>query len=393
MRLALASLIAACAALAAGCGGSGTHHSSATTGSTPQLRVVEVGQSSQFNAPAIYSRDAPGVVTVISVFRGGAAAPLFGGGTAAQGSGFVINTGGEVVTNAHVVTNGNASNLHRASSVYVKFTDGNEVPASIVGADPNADVALLRISPSGLNLKPLSLGSSSHLTVGAPVAALGTPVGEQGTMTVGIISATHRSIQSLNQSSTQGSFAITGAIQTDAAINHGNSGGPLVDANGSVIGINSQIAPSDSSGASSGIGFAVPVDAVKHSVDQLRAHGSVAYAYIGVSSLPLFLQLAKRLGLPVNQGSLIDAVTAGGPAEKAGLRGGSGKIRFDAQQYPTGGDVITKVNGHPLSQSFDLADAIVGLSPGQTVRLEVWRGGSRRNVKVTLGTRPNSGGG
>jgi S1-C subfamily serine protease len=278
--------------------------------------------------------------------------------------------------------------------VYVKFPDGNEVAAKIVGADPNADVALLRINPAGLTLKPLALGSSSHLIVGSPVAALGTPVGEQGTMTVGTISATNRSIQSLNQSSSQGSFAITGAIQTDAAINHGNSGGPLVDAAGSVIGINSQIAPpSDSSGASTGIGFAVPVDAVKHSVDQLRAHGSVAYAYIGVSSLPLFPQLARRLGLPVKEGALIDAVTPGGPAAKAGLHGGSGKIRFDAQQYPTGGDVITKLNGHQLTQSVDLADAVVGLSPGQTVTLEVWRGGSRRDVKVTLGTRPNSGGG
>src|SRR5207244_3689908 len=155
------------------------------------------------------------------------------------------------------------------------------------------------IGPAGLTLKPLALGSSSHLVVGAPVAALGTPAGEQGTMTVGIISATNRSIQSLNQSSTRGSFAITGAIQTDAAINHGNSGGPLVDAAGAVIGINSQIAPSDTSGTPSGVGFAVPVDAVKHSVDQLRAHGSVAYAYIGVSSVPVFPQLAKRLGLPV----------------------------------------------------------------------------------------------
>ncbi len=404
MRRALGPTIAALAAAAvlAGCGGSSGSSSSssgsagsassATASPTAPVPVVQVDQTTRFNPSAIYARDAPGVVTIISVFSGGGASSTGGAGGAAQGSGFVISGSGEIVTNAHVVTNGTGASLQRASDVYVKFPDGNEVPAKIVGADPNADVALLRIDPSGLTLRPLTLGSSSNLIVGAPVAAMGTPFGEQGTLTVGVISALNRAIQSLNGSSSQGSFAILGAIQTDAAINHGNSGGPLVDASGAVIGINSQIAP-DSTGGGSGVGFAVPVDAVKRSVAQLRARGAVAYGYIGASSVPLFPQLAKRLGFTVRQGSLLETVAPGGPGDKAGLHGGNNTIMFDFQQYHVGGDVVTKVNGRTLDQNYDLADAITAASPGETLTLEVWNGNTPRTVKVTLGTRPNSGGG
>ena len=388
----------AATALLAGCGGSSgpsssssSSASSTTTSATAPIPIVQVNQTTQFNPSAIYARDAPGVVTIISVFSGGGAS-TGGSGAAAQGSGFVISNSGEIVTNAHVVTNGTGASLQRASSVYVKFPDGNEVPATIVGADPNADVALLRIAPSGLRLRPLTLGSSSNLIVGAPVAAMGTPFGEQGTLTVGVISALNRAIQSLNGSSSQGSFAILGAIQTDAAINHGNSGGPLVEASGAVIGINSQIAP-DSTGGGSGVGFAVPVDAVKRSVAELRTHGSVAYGYIGASSVPLFPQLAERLGLKVKQGSLLETVAPGGPGDKAGLHGGNNTITFDFQQYHVGGDVVTKVNGRTLDQNYDLADAITAASPGETLTLEVWSGNTPRTVKVTLATRPNSGGG
>jgi S1-C subfamily serine protease len=393
-KLAVSALAAA--GLLTACGGSGHSNSGAassttTTGTAP-IPVVQVNQATQFNPTEIYARDAPGVVTVISVFGGGSSASTASGGSAAQGSGFVISGSGELVTNAHVVTNGTGSSLQGAGAVYVKFPDGNEVPAKIVGADPNADVALLRIDPAGLSLRPLALGSSSQLTVGAPVVAMGTPFGEQGSLSVGVISATNRAIQSLNGSGTQGSFAILGAIQTDAAINHGNSGGPLVDARGAVIGINSQIAP-DSTGGGSGVGFAVPVDAVKRSIAQLRAHGSVSYGYIGASSVPLFPQLAEHLGLKIKQGSLLEAVAPGGPGAKAGLQGGNRTITFDVQPYHVGGDVITKVNGRTLDQNYDLADAVTGLSPGHTITLEVWRSNTPRTVKLTLGTRPNSGSG
>jgi S1-C subfamily serine protease len=373
----VAAVLAAATALA-GCGGSSGHASSGSTGGP--IRNLE-----GFNATTVYSRDAPGVVTVISVFPGPGSL-----GSALQGSGFVISKGGEIVTNAHVVSTLVRGALHRANNVYVQFADGNEVPARVVGTDPNADVALLQINPAGLPLRPLTLGSSASLAVGSPVAALGSPFGEAGSMSVGVISATNRSIQSLNGTTALNTFSIPGAIQTDAAINHGNSGGPLVDAGGAVIGISSQIA--SSSGGGEGVGFAVPVDTVKRSVAQLRAHGAVAYAYVGVSSVDLFPQLARRLRLGVTHGAYIQSVTPGGPAAQAGLSGGTTKFEFDAAQYMIGGDVITKVNGRNLTLGHDLTDAIALLNPGQVVTLEVWRDGGGRQVKLTLGTRPGSGG-
>lgn len=394
--------LTALATLATGCGGGGgsphaatTTSSSSSSSASAPIRIVQTAQSSQFNPPAIFQRDSPGVVEVISTFPGGGGGvPGAGsGGTAAQGSGFVISKGGEIVTNAHVVTDtGGGSSSRRASAVYVRFADDNEVPAKIVGADPNADVALLRVDSPGLNLRPLALGTSSNLVVGAPVATLGTPLGEQNSLSVGVISATNRSIPSLNGSASggQGTFATLGAIQTDAAINHGNSGGPLVDASGAVIGINSQIAP-DSSGGATGIGFAVPVDAVKRSLAQLQAHGTVKYAYMGISSEDLFPQLAKRLGLPVTHGSLVGVVTPGSPAAHAGLRGGSKRILFDAQPYTVGGDVVSRFDGRELTNDYNLVTAVTDASPGQTVTLEVWRGSSKREVRVTLGTRPSGG--
>jgi S1-C subfamily serine protease len=362
----------AAAALLAGCGGS----SPAASVSGRNLDGL--------NATTVYDRDAPGVVTVISVFPGVA------GGETLQGSGFVITGHGEIVTNAHVVSTPAGGVLHRASAVYVQFADGNEVPARIVGTDPNSDVALLKINPAGLPLRPLTLGSSASLAVGAPVAALGSPFGEAGSMSVGVISATNRAIQSLNGTNAQNTFSIPGAIQTDAAINHGNSGGPLVNAGGAVIGIDTQIATS--TGGGEGVGFAVPVDTVKRSVAELQARGAVAYAYIGVSSVDLFPQLGRRLHLGVTHGAYLQSVAPGGPAARAGLRGGTTKFEFDAAQYMIGGDVITKVNGRPLTLGHDLTDAIALLNPGEVVTLEVWRGGVGHEVKLTLGTRPSSGG-
>jgi S1-C subfamily serine protease len=361
--------VLATAAVVAGCGSS--RHASSAPSAARNL--------AGFDAAAVYDRDAPGVVTVTSVFPG--AGPV---GSTVQGSGFVISSSGEIVT----ISAGGT--LHRARAVYVQFADGNEVPAKIVGADPNADVALLQINPAGLSLRPLALGSSAALAVGAPVAALGSPFGEAGSMSVGVISATNRSIQSLNGTNAQNTFSIPGAIQTDAAINHGNSGGPLVNSGGTVIGINSQL--ESSSGGGEGVGFAVPVDTVKRSVSQLRAHGSVAYAYIGVTSVDLFPQLARRLHLGVTHGAFIQSVAAGGPAAKAGLHGGATKFEFDAAEYEIGGDVITKLDGRNLTVGHDLSDAVALLDPGQVATLEVWGNGTARQVKLTLGTRPASGG-
>jgi S1-C subfamily serine protease len=381
-RTTLVAVLVAAAAVAAACGSSG-HKRSGPPPSGPGAAAVAQG----FNAGTVYRRDNPGVVTILSVFPGGIG---LNAGQEVQGSGFVVSRDGQIVTNAHVVTNASGGGLHRARAVYVQFSDGNEVPARIVGTDPNADVALLRIDPAGLSLHPLTLGSSASLTVGAPVAALGSPFGQAGSMSVGVISATNRLIQSLNGSSASNAFSIPGAIQTDAAINHGNSGGPLVNAAGAVIGINSQI--DSSSGGGQGVGFAVPVDAIKRSVSQLRARGSVAYAYIGVGSVDLFPQLGRRLHLGATHGAFVQTVAPGGPAARAGLRGGTTKFEFDAARYAIGGDVITKLNGRPLTLGYDLSDAVAPLNPGQVITLELWRRGVPRQLKLTLGKRPSSGG-
>jgi S1-C subfamily serine protease len=344
------------------------------------VEVVSPRTGGNFNPPAIYRREAPGVVTVTSVFPGPGGG-LFGrGAQQGVGSGFVVSSDGEIATNAHVVTNGTGASIHKADQVFVDFADGNKVPARIVGYDPNADVALLRVKPDGLTLRPLPLGSSSHIVVGAPVAAIGSPFDEPQSLSVGVISATDRSIDSLT------GFQIAGALQTDAAINHGNSGGPLVDAQGRVIGINSQI--DSSSGGGSGVGFAVPVDTVKRSLAQLRASGHVRYAYLGVSTAGVFPQLAKRYHLPVTQGAYVQNVSHGGPAAAAGIRGGDRTVTFQARPYRVGGDIITAVGGVQVHRDSDLAQLVTRFVPGQHVTLTIWHGAHRRMVQVKLGTRP-----
>jgi S1-C subfamily serine protease len=216
------------------------------------------------------------------------------------------------------------------------------------------------------------------------VAAIGSPFGEQQSLSVGVVSATDRSVQSLTK------FEIAGAIQTDASINPGNSGGPLLDAGARVIGINQQI--ETNSGANDGVGFAVPISAIKHSVAQLREDGEAEYAYIGVSGQPLYPQLARKLGLDTTFGSLVAEVVPGGPAEKAGIEGGGDKLRFQAGQYRTGGDVILQVEGRDIVRPDDLAEAVATRQPGDVVTLTVLRDGKREDVKVTLGKRPDSSG-
>jgi S1-C subfamily serine protease len=304
-----------------------------------------------------------------------------GGGGGGVGSGFVLNGEGEIATNAHVVTQGEGEAMRKAREVYVEFADGNRVPARIVGQDPNADIALLKVDPEGLTLRPLPLGSSEDVKVGAPVAAIGSPFGEPQSLSVGVVSAVDRDIQSLN-----GDFAIPGAIQTDAAVNPGNSGGPLVDAKGRVIGVNQQI--KSRSGGGEGVGFAVPVDIVKRSLGALRETGEARYAYLGVSSVPLFPQLVERFDLPVEKGAWVQEIQPGSPADRAGLRGGTGQTRFQIQTYAEGGDIITKVDGRPIEDANDLSAVVARFAPGEEVTVEVHRGGESRQVKVRLGERP-----
>ncbi|HET9738890.1 MAG TPA: trypsin-like peptidase domain-containing protein [Solirubrobacteraceae bacterium] len=387
MRL-LALLVALLALVAAGCGGgddddTGSRSDGDTKAPPTRVEVVEgLGESGGFDPKAIYESEAPGVVTVISVFgSGGVDSALGGGEGGGVGSGFVLNGEGEIATNAHVVTTGEGGAIRRARSVFVEFADGNQVPAKIVGADPNADIALLRIDPDGLKLRPLPLGDSASVEVGEPVAAIGSPFGEKQSLSIGVISAIDRSIQSLNQN-----FSISGAIQTDAAINPGNSGGPLVDGEGRVVGVNQQI--KTTSGGGEGVGFAVPVDAVKRSLDMLRDSGEARYAYLGVSSVGLFPQLVDRFNLDVQKGAWVQEVTSGGPADEAGIRGGGSPVVFQATEYQPGGDVITKVDGHPVDDSADLASRIAAFEPGSEVPLEIHRDGETREIKVRLAERP-----
>jgi len=378
---ALAGLLL-CLALLAGCGGSGDESSSTGAGSAtkvsepdepaPAPQVAIETSSPGFDATQVYREAAPGVVTIRSVFDQGAA----------EGSGFVLDAEGEIVTNAHVVTDESSGEREPAKNVYVEFPERNVVPAEIVGFDPFNDVALLKVAPQGLQLHPLELGDDGELQVGQPVAAIGSPFGEQHSLSVGVVSATDRSVKSLTR------FEIFGAIQTDASINPGNSGGPLLDARARVVGINQQI--ETNSGANDGVGFAVPVSAIKRSVAQLREDGTAEYAYLGVSSQTLYPQLARRLGLDTTYGSLLSEVVPGGPAEQAGLKGGSEEVRFQAAKWVAGGDVILKVDGQKIVEENDLARVVAEHRPGEKVKLTILHDNKQEQVELTLGKRPDN---
>ena len=392
MRRAAAAAAAALILSAAGCdvnggggGGDGEQSNGPQKVTTTRVQVVEgLGKEGGFDPAAIYDRLSPGVVTILSIFKGGASL-LDESGEGGQGSGFVIDGDGYIATNAHVVTTDSGDSTERADQVFVEFTDGNRVPARIVGDDPNADVALLKVDPKGLSLTPLQLGESASVGVGEPVAAIGSPFGERQSLSIGVVSALDRTIESLTR------FRIGDAIQTDAAINPGNSGGPLLDAHGRVIGINAQI--KSQSGGGEGVGFAVPVDAVRRSLRELRDKGRVDYGYLGVESLTIWPQLADRLGLKVDTGALVQEVVGNSPAADADIRDGDDEITFQGQdRIVTGGDLIVGVNGKEFTREHDLADEISDHGAGDEVELSVIRNGRRRTVEVELGSRPAGSG-
>ncbi|WP_445148071.1 S1C family serine protease [Baekduia sp. Peel2402] len=358
----------------AGCGDEKTTTTVAdTVARTTRVEVVKgADPTGAFDPQAIYRRDSDGVVTLLAADSGDS-----GGGL---GSGFVVSDSGEVVTNAHVVTTGEGATIRKARAVFVRFGDGNQVNGKIIGFDPFSDVALVKVDPAGLTLRPLALGSVDDVAVGEPVAAIGSPFGEERSLSVGVISALDRSIQSLT------GFSTSGAIQTDAAINSGNSGGPLLDARGRVLGINSQIR--SSSGTGSGVGFAVPVDVVKRSLAQLRETGSVKYPYLGVSTLGVYPQLNERFKLGAARGAWVQIIVPGGPADRAGLRAGTERATFQEQPWRDGGDVIVKVDDVAVRTDADLARALDDKTPGQTVQIAILRDGKPRTLPVRLGTRP-----
>jgi S1-C subfamily serine protease len=368
-------------ALLAGCGDD--EQSGPSTVERTRVQVVEgLGGKNGFDPTTIYERLSPGVVTITSLFtKSDSLSDILEGGGAGQGSGFVLDDEGYIATNAHVITNGTGSKLKQAREVFVQFADGNQVSADVVGYDANADVGVIKVSPKGLKLVPLGLGRTADVRVGEPVAAIGSPFGEQGSLSIGVVSAKNRTIEALTD------FSISDAIQTDAAVNRGNSGGPLLDARGRVIGINSQIR--SSGGGSVGVGFAIAVDNVRRSIAQIRDGGEARYAYIGISSQNLYPQLATRLDVPVDEGALIADVVNDGPADRAGIKGGGKEIRFQATLVKLGGDVITKVNGRRVTRENDFSEQITRFEPGDTISLELYRGSERRTARVTLGERPD----
>ncbi|MFL5918589.1 MAG: S1C family serine protease, partial [Gaiellaceae bacterium] len=329
-----------------------------------------------FSPSMIYARRSPGVVTIIAIYGSDPDSPR-----RAQGSGFVVSPQGYILTNSHVITTaGDTSVPQPADRVFVEFQDRDRAEATIIGWDVFDDVGLIKVDPPAHALAPVPLGNSAAVVVGEPVAAIGSPFGNENSLAVGVVSAVHRSIESLTST-----FNLVDAIQTDAPINHGNSGGPLLDARGRVIGINSQIR--SSGGGSVGVGYAVSVDMIRHSIGQIRADGKVRYAYVGITSQSLYPQLARKLGLPVDSGALISDVVDGGPGDKAGLQGGGKETRFQTSLVKTGGDVITKVNGRQITRRNDFSRQLERYTAGDKVSLEVYRGSRRRTVQVTLGER------
>ena len=333
-----------------------------------------------FDPAAIYESRNGGVVTIYAHFDDRPASEH-----AAQGSGFVVSREGYILTSAHVVTTAGPEETgepEAANRVYVGFRDGDRVEAAVIGWDVFDDVAVLKVDPDAHAVDPVPLGDSSRVVVGEPVAALGSPFGNESSLSVGVVSATGRSINSLTSG-----YNVGDAIQTDAPITHGNSGGPLFDARGRVLGINAQIR--SNSGQSEGVGFAIPINAAKRSFRQLVRNGRVAYAYVGVNAEDLTPTIAKRFGYPVQRGAVIATVVPESPGEDAGLRGGSERRLLNGFPVRLGGDVVVKIGDRDVQSADDLVRVVSErLAPGQVVRFTVLRDGRRMVVPVRLGERP-----
>ena len=322
-----------------------TGHSASTATSVVASVPAQPAASTTTGLTQLYKNVAPGVVDIVVNTKSSG----FGDqGATAEGSGFVVDTSGNIVTNDHVVTG--------ATAIKVRFQNGKSVKATLVGTDPSTDVAVIKVNVAASDLHPLTFASSSAVEVGQPVAAIGSPFGLPETLTSGIVSAVNRTITAPNN------YSISGAIQTDAPINHGNSGGPLLNSSSQVIGVNAQI--ESDSGGNDGVGFAIPSDAVKSVADTIISGGKVQHAYLGIT-----IATASS-----GTGAQVSAVKAASPALSAGLKAG---------------DVITAIDGTAITTADDLTAKISAHQPGNTVTLTVTRNGSTLKLDVTLGTRPS----
>jgi S1-C subfamily serine protease len=329
----------------------------------------------------IYTQDAPGVVQVTTTAKVKLQANEWFGNPfglpdsevqQSLGSGFVIDKAGYVITNFHVVDG--------ARSVHVSFSNNDSMKAEVIGKDAATDVALLKVQASSRALKPLDLGNSDSVHVGDQVAAIGNPFGYDRSITLGIVSALHRSLTSPLGT------PIDRVIQTDAALNHGNSGGPLLNAQGEVIGVNSAISTGNTGGQGNiGIGFAIPINTVNDVVAELKARGHADHPFLGVVARPVTDSMVRNFGLPVHRGLLIEIVAVGSGADRAGLHGGADQAVVEGESYQLGGDVITKADGMPVTSTERLREIVSEHKPGESVSIEFFRGAEKHTVDVKLG--------
>jgi putative serine protease PepD len=380
--LAVAAAGAAGAALALGGAYALGSFDDANTVTVREVTVENTSQPTTFrpNGKAltiaqIYKRTAPGVVQITATGNP-QSSPFGGSAPQALGSGFVFDKAGYIITNYHVVSG--------AGSIEVTFSNNASHDATLVGSDPSTDLAVLKVNTSASALTALTLGDSDAVQVGDSVVAIGNPFGLSRTVTAGIVSAIQRQIEAPNR------YAIDHVIQTDAPINHGNSGGPLINAKGEVIGVNAQIETGGVTQGNVGVGFAVPANTVKTVAGQLIENGKVEHAAIGILAQPLTPEVAKQFRLPVNRGVLVEEVQAGSGAAAAGVKAGKTEVTVAGESYTLGGDIIVSANGMPVDDLAGLRDVVSELEPGDTLTLEVYRGDTKKTIEVKLGRRPSS---
>jgi S1-C subfamily serine protease len=351
------------AALTGNLGGATTIEQFTAAAVVPSSRPPRANGS--LTVQQIYDLDAPGVVQIGDA-TASTSAPL--------GSGFVIDKAGHIVTSNLVLGN--------ANDVSVSFSGSTRLHARVVGKDPASDVALLQVDAHSRSLSPLPLGDSDQVEVGDPVVAIGNTFDTSRTATVGIVSAVPRAIDGPSLGSA------THSIQTDAIINSGNTGGPLINTRGQVIGISSELRAGAETGGAAGIGFAIPIDLVKSVVAQLLQTGKVEHAFLGVDAVAVTPSLSRTFNLPSTSGLLVQGITAGSAAQYAGLRAGRTSVVVAGESYRIGGDIIIAVDGAPVTSTAQLRNAIEGKKPGDRLALELWRGGRKETVHVTLGRPP-----
>jgi S1-C subfamily serine protease len=376
-RLVVPVLIASLLSASLAAGGTAaivSHESGSTT--TVVREVAQPSSNASSSSAAVAPASTDGQMSIAQMYKQEGAGVVRVEHSGGLGSGFVIDTEGHILTNAHVVDGAQGP-------ISVSFSNNEKVQAKVIGVDNATDVAVLKVDVPASALTVMPLGSSSDLQVGAPVVAIGNPFGQDRTVTSGIISAMARQIQAPN------GFTINGAIQTDAAINHGNSGGPLLDMNGKVIGINSQIDTGGTGNGNVGIGFAIPINLVKQVASQLMNGGKAQHAWLGVQLTDVDPTLASQVKIGSDYGAMIAKVTKGSPADKAGLTGATGEVTIGGQTYAIGGEVVVEANGKKIENTADLQAVVSAGKPGDKLDLTVKTSdGQSKQITVTLGDQP-----